>query len=194
MSQFWEEKAPLKWNRFARAAIKDKNMDAWKTARLLAILNTALIDAFSSCIIAKYHYYYWRPETAINLGDEDGNPNTIGNPNWVTASRLLAYSHPLYPAALTLTARYPEYPSDQSTDGGAATEVLRLFFGADAASVDQTSITRPGVIRHYSSFSQASADCRESQILLGYDFRNSCIAGENMGKQIGAYVFNHNFR
>ena len=190
MSQFWEEKSPVKWNRFARAEIQNKNMDAWKTARLLAILNTALVDAFSSSFKAKYHFYYWRPETAIWFGNNDGNPNTDGGFVWETASRLISLPN----VGIMFTPHWPEYPSEQSAFSGAAAEVFRLFFGTDVTSVDQTSIIIPGTTRHYSKFSQAATDNSESQLFLGYDFRNSIEAGENMGKQIANYVFTHNFR
>ena len=45
---------------------------------------------------AKYVYGSWRPITAINLADTDGNPATAPDPSWV----------PLFP-----TPAYPEYPS-----------------------------------------------------------------------------------
>ena len=45
---------------------------------------------------AKYDYGLWRPITAINLADTDGNPDTIADPTWV----------PLF-----TTPAYPEYPS-----------------------------------------------------------------------------------
>ena len=194
MSQFWDEKSPIKWNRLARAAIENKNIDAWKTARLFVLLNTTLADVFSSSIKAKYHFYYWRPETAIQLGEADDNLNTIGNPSWTPASRLILYYYTPFLQSVMFTAPWPEYPSEQSAFGGAAAEVFRLFFGTDITSVDQTSIIMPGETRHYSKFSQAATDNSESQLFLGYDFRNSIEAGENMGKQIGNYVFNHSFR
>src|SRR4051794_601953 len=32
---------------------------------------------------AKYVYGFWRPITAVNLADTDGNPATIADPTWM---------------------------------------------------------------------------------------------------------------
>jgi hypothetical protein len=37
----------------------------------------------------KNHYNYWRPVTAIQTGDTDGNPDTTGDPSLDTVARLL---------------------------------------------------------------------------------------------------------
>ncbi len=79
---FWLENSPLGWNRIARNLIKEKNMDALTTAHLLGVLHMALADANISSLEAKYYYKYWRPITAVQLGNSDGNPNTVGNPSF----------------------------------------------------------------------------------------------------------------
>jgi hypothetical protein len=92
------------------------------------------------------------------------------------------------------TPPHPDYPSAHAAYGGAASEILKLFFGTDNTSVDQTSPTRPGVTRHYSSFSTAARDNSLSRIYIGYHFRKTCLDGEEQGRQIATYVFNHSFR
>jgi len=71
---------------------------------------------------------------------------------------------------------------------------LKLFFESDNVSVEQTSLTTPGVTRHYSTISQAARDNSLSRIYVGYHFRKACLAGEEQGKLSAAYVFNHSFR
>jgi hypothetical protein len=88
----------------------------------------------------------------------------------------------------------PDYPSAHASLGGAASEVLKDFFGTDEVPVDQTSGTLTGVTRHYNSLSQAARDNSLSRIYVGYHFRKACMAGEMQGKQIGSYVFSHSFR
>lgn len=83
---FWVERATIGWNRFARNIIMSKKLDAWKTARLFALLHTAMTDGTSGCFEAKYYYLYWRPETAIRLGDNDGVPATIGDATWLPSN------------------------------------------------------------------------------------------------------------
>ena len=50
-------------------------------------------DANIACFNAKFYYNYWRPITAIRLGDADGNANTAGDPAW----DVLAPPTPRYP-------------------------------------------------------------------------------------------------
>jgi PAP2 superfamily len=187
---FWIEKSSIGWNRFARNAVEEHKMDAWKTARLFALMNVALIDGISGAFEAKYHFFYWRPETAIRLAD-DGNALTTSDPTWLPSALEIPNANPLMNA---YTPPHPDYPSAHAAYGGAAAEILKLFFGTDNTSVDQTSPTRPGVIRHYSSFSAAARDNSLSRIYVGYHFRKTCLAGEEQGKQIATYIFNHSFR
>jgi len=188
---FWIERPSAAWNRFVRNMIADKKMDAWKTARLFALLHTAMMDGVTSGFEAAYYHFYWRPETAIRMTD-NGNPNTTSDPTWLPSftegpnlanPALNAYSPPL-----------PAYPNVQANFGGAAAEVLKLFFGSDIISVDQTSPVTPGVTRHYSTISGAARDNSIARLYAGHNFRSGCLAGEEQGKQIGHYVFNHSFR
>ena len=189
---FWIERSSIGWNRFARNMISTKKMDAWKTARLFALLHTAMVDGASGCFEAKYYYSYWRPETAIRLGDNDGNNNTTGDANWL----------PMYtegpnlnnPTLNVNTPPIPDYPSAHANFGGAAAGILSLFFETDFISVDQTSPTLAGVTRHYTYFSKAARDNSLSRIYVGYHFRKACLAGEEQGKRIANYVFNNSFR
>jgi hypothetical protein len=189
---FWVERSAIGWNRFARNLIKTTKMDAWKTARLFALMHTAMADGASGCFEAKYHYFYWRPETAVRLADTDGNPNTIGNATWLPSYTEIP--NVLNPAQNAYTPPIPDYPSAHANFGGAAAEILKLFFGTDNVSVDQTSLTLPGVTRHYSSISQAARDNSLSRVYVGFHFRKACMAGEEQGRQIANFVFTHSFR
>ena len=52
------------------------------SARLMALSTMAVADAVVTCWDSKRHYPLWRPITAIQEGENDGNPNTVGDPNW----------------------------------------------------------------------------------------------------------------
>ena len=71
---FWIESSPLAWNRLARALSVSEGLDLWENARLFGLLNLAMADGYIASWEAKYHYNFWRPITAIRLGDTDGNP------------------------------------------------------------------------------------------------------------------------
>jgi hypothetical protein len=183
VATFWIESSPLAWNRMGRAATGDFGLDAWDNARLFALLNIALADGYIASMNAKYHYNYWRPETAIRLADSDGNPHTIGDPGWM----------PLDP-----TPPVPDYPSAHSVEGAAAAEVFRRVFQSDFAEIAACSLTLPDpaqhcggpdeVLRHYSRFSDAANENGESRVLVGYHFRLAVEEGLKQGRKIGAHV------
>ena len=173
---FWLENSPLGWNRIARNLIKSKNMDALTTAHLLGVLHMALADANISSLEAKYYYKYWRPITAVQLGNSDGNPNTVGDPSFSILSPP--------------TPPIPDYPSNHAVNGGAAAQVLTGFFGSNI-SFSATSSSLPNVTRHFSNFIQAAQENALSRIYVGYHFRNAVNKGVSQGYQVGEYVFNH---
>ena len=59
------------------------------------------------------NYFFWRPVTAIQLGETDGNPNTTGDPNW----QVLWFPTP--PVA--------DHPSAHATAGAAAAALMASF-------------------------------------------------------------------
>ena len=79
---FWVESSPLQWNRIARIVSADEGLDLWENARLFGLLNMALADGYVGSFETKYLYNYWRPVTAIQNADTDGNPDTDVDPTW----------------------------------------------------------------------------------------------------------------
>ncbi len=49
-----------------------------ENARALALINMAINDSLVASFFNKYHYNFWRPETAIRAGDTDGNREDRG--------------------------------------------------------------------------------------------------------------------
>jgi hypothetical protein len=187
---FWLESSPLKWSRIARTVSVDTGLDLWENARLFGLLNMAMADGYIAMVDAKNHYNYWRPVTAIQTGDTDGNPDTVGDPTWT----------PLRP-----TPPDQDYPSGHSIEGGAAAEVLKQFFGTDLISFQDCSVTLPAgstcsdpppapVLRSYTSFSQAADENAYSRILVGFHFRKAVEEGTAYGRKIGKRAVNHFLR
>ena len=174
---FYLENAPLHFNRIARTMIGKYNLDAWRAARLLALLQLAEADANIACLNAKFYYNFWRPITAIRLGNADGNNNTVGDATW----DVLAPPTP----------PVPDYPSNHSVNGGAGAEILRDYFGSDNISYSQTSSSLPGVTRNLNSFSQSAMENALSRVYVGYHFRNACVKGVDQGNKVGKYVFDN---
>ena len=176
---FWLESSPLQWNRIARTVSATTRLDLWEQARLYGLLNMALADGYIGSFDTKYHYNYWRPVTAIQTADSDGNPSTSADPTWTP---------------LVTTPPVPDYDSAHSVEGGAAAKVLRRFFGTDHISFQTCSLTLPPgrtctdptpVLRRYTSFSQAAAENGLSRILNGFHFRKAVDEGIDHGSKIG---------
>ncbi len=176
---FWWESSPLKWSRIARTVSANSGFSPWQNARLFALLNMALADGYVAMCATKNHYSYWRPVTAIQAGETDGNPDTSGDRSWT----------PLRP-----TPANQDYASGHSIEGGVGAEVLKQVFGTDGVSFQDCGVKLPAgsacgdpspVLRSYSSFSQAATENAFSRILIGFHFRKSIVEGTQYGRQIG---------
>lgn len=73
---FWLENSPTGWNRVARVVADQRNLDAWDSARLFALLQMGEFDSYATNLESKYYYNFWRPVTAVALASSDGNPDT----------------------------------------------------------------------------------------------------------------------
>ena len=180
---FWVESSPLAWNRIARTVSADRGLDMWENARLFGLLNMAMADGYVGTFEVKYDFNFWRPVTAIQLADTDGNPNTEVDATWTP---------------LVQTPPIPDHDSGHSVQGGVAAEVLRRFFG-DQTSFEACSMTLPAgsrctdklsVTRSYTSFTQASEENGLSRILVGFHFRNAVEQGIKHGTRIGDRAVN----
>jgi hypothetical protein len=180
IARFWYENSPAAWSRIANVAADSAGLDTWDRARLLALVNLAMADGFIGGFAAKYTFNFWRPVTAIRAGDTDGNDNTVADPTW---------------DSLLNTPAIPDYPSTHSVLGGAASRVLRRFFGTDNVPFTTMSgVPFAGMTRSFASFSEAARENGESRIYAGIHFRSAVEEGIAQGEKIGQFVFEHSLR
>lgn len=172
IAAFWYEDSPLGWNRIANAAARQRNLDAWEAARAFALLHFAVADGFIAGFDAKYEHRFWRPVTAIHAAATDGNPLTEADAAW---------------QPLLVTPPVPDYPSTHTVLGWAAAEVLIDVFG-DRVRYSATSLTLPGVTRHYRGFSQAAQENGLSRLYAGIHFRHAIKDGRRQGRSVGQAV------
>jgi Vanadium chloroperoxidase N-terminal domain len=123
IARFWFEGIPA-WSRIARVVATARGLDAWDSARLLALTHLAMADGYIAGFKVRYAYDFWRPVTAIREGDTDGNDATAGDPRW---------------NSLQNTPAIPDYPSTMSLISGAAAPVLAGVLGTDQVSFSVTS-------------------------------------------------------
>lgn len=108
---------PGHWNVIAIDLIAKYGLDEAQAAKLLSLMNTAMMDAGIACWEAKYHYMLLRPSQADNA-----ITLPIGLPN------------------------FPSYVSGHAAFSGAASEVLAHFFPAEAthlrAMAEEAALSR----------------------------------------------------
>jgi hypothetical protein len=170
IARFWFE-GPGNWNTIARTVAATRKLDAADSARLLALMNLAMADAYIAGWKIRYVYDFWRPVTAIREGDNDGNDATAGDPTWDSHQNTPAVS---------------DYPSTQSTFSAAAAVVLASLLGGDQATFTVPS-GKPfeGLTRSFSSFSQAARESADSRVYAGIHFRSACEDGLGLGRKVG---------
>ena len=79
---FWTDHDLRVWNDGMLALAVAHRLDLVQTARMLAMVHVSGGDAMIAGFEAKYHYWFWRPFTAIPEADTDGNPDTEPDPTW----------------------------------------------------------------------------------------------------------------
>jgi hypothetical protein len=176
IGKFWNPPIQNFWNQIADEVATAHHTDLPTTARLFAALNLSFADSAIAFYDAKYTYQLWRPVTAIRLADNDGNPNTVADPNWLPLAGN--------------TPADPSYPGAHSTISAAGADVLASFFG-DNQSFAVTSPALPGVTRSFDSFSAAATEAGLSRIYAGVHTRLDHVAGLTLGDDVANFVLDN---
>jgi hypothetical protein len=184
VARFWEAKAGTPqiagyWNEIAENAATSQGNTLDQNARLFAELNVALADETIAFFDAKYTYNRWRPVTAIQLAGQDGNPDTVADPNWLP---------------LLNTANHPSWVSAHGGISGAAAATLANSFGTDNVSFSLTSEDLKGVTHSFASFSAAAKEAENSVVWSGTHFRFDVTAGDAQGQSVARFVDRHFFK
>ena len=180
---FWSENPYVHWNRNLTALAISQQLDVLETARLFAMVQTAVSDAVITGFDAKYRYGFWRPRTAIPQADADGNDATDADPSW----------RPL------LSVNHPEYPSGHGFWSTALIDSVARFFGTSDVTwtlttsklavprVEQTS-------RTYADLETLKREIFDARVWGGLHWRFSTTAGSEIGEQIADHVSKHFFQ
>jgi hypothetical protein len=172
---FWTENTAQQWNRNIAAQAGRVGLSGLETARLLALTNTAMADAWIGCWDAKYHYNFWRPVTAIQQGDSDPRADTVGDPGWTP---------------FRTTPNHPEYPGAHACVSTAASYALARYFRRDRTQFPMDGIVAGVTYRHqFARYSDAGAEARAARIFGGMHYYFSNEAGERLGRHVVDWVF-----
>jgi hypothetical protein len=181
LALFFNTNFGANYNQVARDLANARLSSIDDSARLFALLNLAIADAIITAWDSKLHFVYWRPLTAIQEGDNDGNPDTIGDPDW---------------QPLINNPNYPEYTSGANNATGAATRSLALFFGTDEMdfTLHTTNATAPMQTLEYHRFSDVAHDVVNARIWQGIHFRPADVQARKQGRHVAQWVFGHFLR
>jgi membrane-associated phospholipid phosphatase len=113
--------------------------------------------------------------TTIREANTDGNPATVGDPNWTP---------------LAVTALDPSYPGAHSTISAAGATVLSAFFG-NQDQIRLTSDVLPGVVQTFASYNDVVMEAGLSRILAGLHTQLDHEAGLELGYDIAQFVLPH---
>src|SRR5215831_10683420 len=81
---FYAASSPTQvFNQAAQQVAQEERTSLSENARAFALINMAISDSLVASFFNKYHYNFWRPETAIRAGDTDGNWKTDPRPDFV---------------------------------------------------------------------------------------------------------------
>ena len=178
---FWAVSGPVLWQNALRYISNNYLKDTGESARMYALAEAAMADAQIACWDSKYFYNFWRPITAIRLGDQDGNSATVVDPEW---------------QPLINTPNFPEYPSGHADISSAISQILRLFFGSDDLTFQMitTNPLAPQKTRTFTHFSQAEQEVIDARVYVGIHYRHSDVVAGAQGRRVAIWVFRHTLR
>jgi hypothetical protein len=165
------------FNQAAQQVAQAEGGSLSENARAFALLNMAISDSLVASFFNKYHYNFWRPETAIHGGDTDDNPKTDADPGY---------------APFIVTPCFPSYPSNHGSAANAGAEVLRRLYGEAGHSMTLTNTAVPTIVLQYTSFKQITDDISDARVYGGIHFRTDQDAGAVLGRAIGTTVYKGN--
>ncbi|MCD0461059.1 dockerin type I domain-containing protein [Roseiconus lacunae] len=171
-----------------------------ENAALFAQASVAMADAGVVAWDTKFTEQFWRPVTAIQAGDADGNELTEGDADWVALGAPDGGDD-----EIGFTPQFPTYISGHATFGAALFGTLQEFYGTDEIAFDVTSqeleilladpelqeaygLDLDDATRSFSSFSEAMQENGRSRIYLGIHFDFDDTVGQEVGQAIAASV------
>jgi len=174
---YWAAAHPVPMTYAAmRQVSASKGLTITEQARFHAMTSMTAADSLINCFAEKAHWSFWRPTTAIQLADTDGNAATEVDAAWTS---------------LLSVPPYPDEPSGANCVFSGLMNSAKAFFGSDQAEFD---ITSPGVgpgtgsTRHYSHFTDVIPDVIEARILGGIHFRRPDVNGAILGQSVADFV------
>jgi hypothetical protein len=182
VAQFYAVSSPtFIFHSIARQLAAAKGDSLGANARSLALVSMATNDSLIASFWTKYHYYFWRPYSAIRGTIDDDNADTVPDPTFTP---------------LIVTPCFPGYPSNHASGSHAAAETVRRLYGAAGhdITVSNTILGVGAVTLRYTSLKQVVDDIDDARIHGGIHFRFDQDAGGTLGREVATAVYHANLR
>jgi hypothetical protein len=181
LANFFNDSFLALWQRTLRSIAAARVTRIGDSARLFALATIATADAIITAWDSKRHFAFWRPLTAIQQGDADGNPRTVGQANW---------------QPFINTPPYPDYTSGANNVSAAMARILARYFRSDKMTFTVSSGNALAIVnpRTYHRFSEVEDDVVDVRIYQGIHFRFADVVGRRQGEAVADFVFKHFLR
>ena len=182
VAQFYTVNVIELLNRTFRTISETEGLTVAEEARLFGMLNLAGADSVIHCWDEKAFWSNWRPITAIQQGDNDTNPDTVGDPDWT----------PLF-----ATPPYPDHTSGYNCASGAFMHTAKAFFGKNRMEFSVVKFpgnVTPNVTRDYGQLTAVVKDTIDARVYLGIHFRTADVQGAGLGKDVARWLDKHYFQ
>jgi hypothetical protein len=179
IAKFFSGNAVTQVNIALQDQVTARGLDIAGAARMFAAVDMTVADAVITAWRAKLTYGIWRPLTAIQLADTDGNPRTVPDPTWTP---------------LLTNPNYPDYISGYNVIIASASGALEGLFGRRGLNLNLTSTAVPGVVRSYDSGRALRADVVDARVWLGIHFRFADVAARDVGVGLADWTLDRYFR
>jgi hypothetical protein len=177
IGRFWTDNTTAQYGGMLRLLAMQENLSPLETSRLLAMTYASMADGVIGCFNAKYHFSFWRPVTAIQNGDIDGNPRTVADPSW---------------APLGVTPAHPEYPAAHGCITGALADSLQAYFGTPKIFISVSSAVT-GTTHHFTNVHDLENEVEGARIYAGFHYRHSVDQGLLLGHRVARHVTSEYF-
>ncbi len=172
IARFHTENPNQFWGRNLSNFVASRNLETVKSARLMALFSFAQADAGIACFDTKYVYNFWRPSTAIQQADTDGNSATAADPAWVPYQN---------------TPPHPEYPAAHGCVAGAVAETMEAFFDNPRVRFEFNS-TVTGMVHTFGGPAELVDEIANARVYGGMHFRNSVNHGTELGRSVAKWI------
>ena len=181
VAQFFSVNPVEMYNRAFRDVAEERGLSTSEQARLFAMTSMAGADALINCFNDKEFWSFWRPVTAIQEGNNDGNRLTIGDPTWTP---------------LLVGPPYPDHSSSYNCFTGGFMYAAEVFFGKGRADFSLVRVVsgQADVTREYNHFRDVVDDTIDARVYQGLHFRSADAQGAGIGRDVARWLEKNFFR